>query len=90
MPPNLSVLAEEVQAAFFIYGLLPDRIDSMGGTYQGKDLSALGTLYDIYEIEEKQLVTTFLMRIQQINVEQINADLSRRRKAERAKHGGKE
>ena len=89
MPPNLSATAEEVQAAFFIYSLLPDRIDSMGGSYQGKDLSALGTLYDIYEIEERQLVTTFLMRIQQINVEQINADLERRRKAERAKHGKK-
>jgi len=81
MPPTLSEAPEEISVAFFIYGILSDRYDSMGGAYFGKDISALGTLYDIYEVEQRELVTTFIMKIQQFNVAQVNAELQRRQKA---------
>jgi len=81
MPPTLSEAPEEISVAFFIYGLLSDKYDSMGGAYFGKDITPLGTLYDIYNVEQRELVTTFIMKIQQFNTAQVNAELERRRKA---------
>jgi len=43
-----------VQQAFLIHGLLPDRWEGMSGHYMGKDMSALGSLLDIYEILDKK------------------------------------
>ena len=48
----------EVQLAFFIYNLLQDTWDGMSGSYFGKNLSGLGELLDIYEVEDKKTVVS--------------------------------
>ena len=42
----------EVREAFDLHRLLADRWDGMSGYYMGKDLSSLGSLISIYEIED--------------------------------------
>ncbi len=86
MPPDLSVMPEELQVAFFIYSILTDQVDATAGYFGGKDLSPLGTLYDIYEVENRELVTTFLMKIQQINVALVNENLQKKMKQSKGKN----
>jgi len=81
MPPSLSNLSEEVRVAFFLYEMLSDRWDGAVGYYMGKDLSPLGTLLDIYKVENRETVVMFLMKIQQVNSQLINEELTRKRKA---------
>ncbi len=92
MPPTLDGLPEEVQVAFFIYALLPDRWDGMSGSFLGKDWSSLNALYDIYKIEEQQVVTMFIAEIQGIYITSINEETQKKRKAaerKRSAGGGK-
>ena len=46
MPPDRSEFPKEVQEAFFIHDLLPDRWEGMSGSYLGKDYSALGDILE--------------------------------------------
>ena len=81
MPPTLDGLPDEVQVAFFIYALMPERWDGASGTYLGKDWSPLHTLYNIYEIEDQKTVTMFIAEIQSIFVQQTNEESEKKRKA---------
>tara|TARA_Y100000004_G_scaffold93286_1_gene104463 strand:+ start:183 stop:452 length:270 start_codon:yes stop_codon:yes gene_type:complete len=67
--------------AFFVYALMPDRWDGASGTYLGKDWASLNTLYNIYEIEDRKIVTTFISEIQSIYMELTNAEIEKKRKA---------
>mgnify|MGYP003327025336 FL=1 len=58
MPPAMDLYPYEVQLAFFIYNLLQDTWDGMSGSYFGKNLSGLGELLDIYEVEDKKTVVS--------------------------------
>ena len=91
MPPTLEEFPYEVQVAFFIYGLLPDIWIGMSGTYQGKDWSPLESLYNIYDIEDRQTVTYFIAEIQRVYTKSINAKMEQERKAQERKNkaGGK-
>ena len=91
MPPTLDGLPDEVQVAFFIYGLLPDIWVGMSGSYQGKDWSPLESLYNIYEIEDRQTVTYFIAEIQRVYTKSINAKIEQDRKTQerKSKAGGK-
>ena len=65
--------------------------DGAGGNYLGKDWSALESLYNIYDIEDRQTVTYFIAEIQQIYTKSINAKMEQERKAQERKSqaGGK-
>ena len=91
MPPTLEEFPYEVQVAFFIYGLLPDIWIGMSGTYQGKDWGPLESLYNIYEIEDRQTVTYFIAEIQRVYTKSINAKIEQDRKTQerKSKAGGK-
>lgn len=80
MPPERGDLPHEVQVAFLLHDLLPDRWDGMSGSYFGKDMSALGTLLDVYEVEDKKTVVYFLKHIEAFNSESINKKLESERK----------
>ena len=71
----------EVQEAFAIHAMLPDRWDGMSGTYMGKDWSALSTMLDIFNVEHKREVATFLKYIEHFNSKKINAEGEKQRKA---------
>ena len=90
MPPERGDYPYEVQVAFFIHDLLPDRWDGMSGSYMGKDYSALQVLLDVYHIEEKQQVCLFVKHIEARNMNRINLKLERKQKAkqQKAKGGG--
>ena len=81
MPPTLDGLPDEVQVAFFIYALMPDRWDGASGTYLGKDWAPLDTLYNIYEIEDQRTITMFISEIQNIFVQLTNEEAEKKRKA---------
>ena len=83
MPPELDVFPYEVQVAFLIHSLMPDRWDGMSGSYMGKDWSCLGSLLDIYEVEDKREITYFLKAIENENSSVINDKMSKKREAQK-------
>jgi len=89
MPPTIGDYPSEVQVAFLLHDLLPDRWDGMSGSYFGKDMAALGTLLDVWKVEDKQSCIYFIKHIEAHNTQKINKELERDRKARenRAKAG---
>ncbi len=85
VPPTLDVYPHEVQVAFFIHQLLPDRWEGMSGTYMGKDMSSLGTLLDVWEVKSPKQILFFLKHIEGRNAKKINFDLETKRKADKNK-----
>ena len=81
MPPEISDYPIEVQEAFLIHQLLPDRWEGMSGYYMGKDMAALGTLLDIYKIKDKKTVIYFIKHIESKHSTEINKRQDRKRKA---------
>ena len=80
MPPAMDMYPFEVQMAFFIHGLLQDTWDGMSGYYMGKNMSGLGELLDIYEIEDKKTVVFFLKHIDSQKATSINEEVRRKSK----------
>ena len=85
LPMSEGSFPYEVQLAFFIHSLLPDRWDGMSGSYMGKDWSAVGTLLDIHNIDDKKTVVFFLKHIDICASNQLNEDIERKRKKEERK-----
>lgn len=56
----------EAQQAYFLYSILPDKIDSMGGIWLGKDFSGLMDIMDIYSVRNKKDVMDYLVFMIQI------------------------
>lgn len=71
-PIEIAHFPYEVQLAFSIHTLLPDRWDGMNGVYLGKDWAALGDLLGIYDIESKKEVVFFIKYIEHYASKQIN------------------
>ena len=85
MPIDDGDFPYEVQLAFLLHSVLPDRWDGSSGSYQGKDWSAVGSLLDIYQIENKKTVTFFLKNIDILTSNQINVEIERKRKKRESK-----
>ena len=81
----------EVQVAFLLHDLLPDRWDGMSGSYFGKDMSALDLLLETWEVDDKKTTIFFIKKIEAYNSRQINEKLKRNREASQrqAKAGNK-
>ena len=79
MPPDRSEFPKEVQEAFLLHDLLPDRwVES---SYLGKDYSSLDTLLRIFKIEDQQEVVLFLKHIEARHSTKINKELARKQKS---------
>ena len=90
MPPEMADFPYEVQFAEAFFRLLPDRWEGNSGSYMGKDWSALGTLFNIFEIKiDKEIITYFLKVIENEYSNSLNAELKQKRDAEmrKAKRG---
>ena len=72
---------QEVQESFLIHSCLPDRWDGMSGMFMGKDWAALGTLLDVFEVDDKRTTVYFLKAIDDRNSNSINKRDSARQKA---------
>jgi len=81
MPPEIGDYPYEVQVAFFVHDLLPDRVEGMSGHYMGKDMSALGTMLDIWEVQDRKTILYFIKHIEARNSGAINKKAERQRKA---------
>ena len=88
MPPTMGDFPLEVQVAFLLHDLLPDRWDGMSGSYFGKDMSALGTLLDVYEVKDRRSTIFWIKQIEAKNSEAINKKMERKRKASQNKAKG--
>ena len=93
MPLETSDFPAEVQVAFFILGLLPDRYEGMSGTYMGKDWAEVEYLFKLYKVDEP-LVTHYFMKLYEGKLTEYRAKKSeQKRKAEERKTsagGGKQ
>ena len=87
MPIDDKDFPYEVQLAFFIHSLMPDRWEGMSGSYLGKDWGALGALYDIHNIEDKRTVTFFLKNVDILVTNQINKEVEKQHKQIERKSG---
>lgn len=81
LPPTLNDYPYEVQCAFLIHDSLPDKYDTNVGIHMGKDWTALNTLLEIYEIEDKKTVIYFLQHIQARHSNKLNKDLKAKSKS---------
>ena len=79
-PLEIEHFPKEVQYAFSIHSLMPDRWDGMNGVYMGKDWAPLGTLLDIFGIEDRLAIIYFIKSIEYYNSKQINLSFYRRDK----------
>jgi len=82
IPIDFSDLLIDTQVAMAIVQMLPDKWDGASGSYQGKDLSILPFLVEVYEIENKldivSLITIIINKSSVITNDKINRQ---------AKHG---
>ena len=83
MPPAMDMFPYEVQMAFFVHSLLQDTWDGMNGFYMGKNLSGLGELLDIYEVEDKKTTVYFLSIIDNERMSSVNEEVRRKQQAEK-------
>ena len=60
MPLEPSAFPEEVQVAFFIFGLLSDNWDGMSGTYLGKVWDKIDYYFDLYSVYDRRVVLYFM------------------------------
>ena len=92
MPLGLSDFPEEVQVAFFVFGLLPDHYEGMTGTYMGKYWDGIDYYFKLFEVEEPKQVLYFMKMYESILVSYTAEKAERKRKAEerkaKAKAGG--
>ena len=82
MPPEVGDFPLEIQEAFLIHAILPDRWDGASGSYMGKDWSPLMDLLNIYKVEDKRTVAFFLKHIESSNTININGELKRKQDAD--------
>jgi len=90
MPLEASVFPHEVQVAFFVLGLLPDRYEGMSGTYMGKDWSSTNFLIETYGIEDIETVVYFAKAYESILIKHKIEEANRKQKqAERRSKSGR-
>lgn len=85
MPLDASDFPYEVQVAFFVLSLLPDRWDGMSGMFLGKDWSSIQTVLDIHQIEEQQFIFYIAKMYERELIEFRAEESQKKRKAEERK-----
>lgn len=90
LPISLDVFPEEVQWAFAIFNLLPDRWDGMSGSYLGKDWSPIDFFLNLHDIDDKKTVVFFTSQIESKYSKHMADKQDKQRKiAERKANAGK-
>ncbi len=90
VPMDMGNFPYEVQLAFLIHDLLPDRWEGMSGSYLGKDWSAVGAVLDAHNIDkDRQIILFFLKAIDNINSKLINENMQKEQKKREKSPKGK-
>jgi|TARA_R110001592_G_scaffold255696_1_gene519466 hypothetical protein len=85
MPPIHADFPYEVQVAFLVHELLPDRWDGSSGAFLGKDYSSLSTILDIYKVDDQKTCLFFIKQIEYRSTSKLNRDAEKRRKRAESK-----
>lgn len=83
IPREYDELTLQSQDAIDIFNMLPDRWNSMSGTYIGKDISNIGLFFDLLNITDKTeqlLVFTLLTALLNEHIEQVNKQIAQKTK----------
>jgi hypothetical protein len=75
----------DVQQAFYIFSILPDKVDGMAGIWLGKDYAGIGDLFDIYGVTKKRDVMDYLVYMIQVAREAHNQERERREQLNKVK-----
>lgn len=92
MPLDTSDFPAEVQVAFLLFGLLPDRYEGMSGTYMGKHWAEVEYLFKLYKVEDPLIIHYFMKMYEGTLVKHRAEKSEQKRKAEERKasaSGGK-
>lgn len=93
MPLSTSVFPEEVQAAFFVFNLMPDKWDGMAGAYLGKEWSSFEYIVKIYDLGNARDIFFFTKIYENLLVKYRSKQAEEKQKAEKRKQkasgGGK-
>ena len=90
VPMDMGNFPYEVQLAFLVHDLLPDRWEGMSGSYLGKDWSAIGALLDAHDIDkDRQIILFFVKALDNINSSIINKNVQKEHKRKERSSKGK-
>lgn len=89
MPLDASAFPVEVQVAFFVFSLLSDNWDGMSGTYLGKDWSQCYQLFELYDIEDRSVIMSF-MKMYEVTLvtHRLKQQEEKRKQSERKSQAG--
>ena len=79
MPLEASAFPYEVQVAFFVLELLPDRYEGMSGIYMGKDWSSANFVFETYKIENIETIVYFAKLYERLLVKESAEEAKRER-----------
>lgn len=71
-PVDLDDMPVEVETAYQVYNLLPDKIDSFNGVYYGKALEHIPTILDFLAIDSRKDIFKIILIIDSLEREEIN------------------
>lgn len=72
MPVSLEDLPLEVELAYHVYNLLPDKIDSFNGIYYGKALEHCPIMFDFLDIESRKDIFKIVIIIDTLERDEKN------------------
>lgn len=74
IPVEFDDFSIEVQQAFYVYRMLRDEWDSMGGNYLGKSLIGIKDLLEATEVEpqEQKFIIMLVRLIDDVRLKEIN------------------
>lgn len=72
IPVELEDLPFEVESAYHVYNLLPDKIDSFNGVYYGKALEHTPTILEFLDISSRKDIFKIILIIDSLEKEEIN------------------
>lgn len=72
MPIGLDDLPGDVEIAYHVYNVLPDKIDSFNGVYYGKALEHCPSILEFLEVDSKKDIFKLILIIDSLEREEIN------------------
>lgn len=72
MPVDIDDLPLEVEQAYHVYNILPDKLDSFNGIYYGKALEHCPSILEFLEIESRKDIFKLVLIIDSLEREEIN------------------